>query len=371
MKRIILLLALICLLVAPAWAAPLVKYANSFNTVLMGTVSTSATTIVIASATNFPSLTGAEYTILKVTRMSDLAVEYMKATAIAGTTVTVTRAQEGSSALAFIAADRVAGVVTKGVLDAISDYYATSDDTLALAIATATAAAQTAIENANAALAMVNSLIPLTATNIAAGSINSTHITNAIAGAGLSGGGGDNLSVNVDDSTIAIVSDYLQVKTGGLRNSHSSYSYLPEGGGIQPGKLVAFEEATAGPTTSSGFTFYTGSRPWTVFGNDSTGMQVVYLTFRNTSAAASCNIAVYIGYNLNYYTMTGTQTDLGDKVVDAVLPDTTVYGQEARFEYTILVPPGYRYLISHELNYVTATRTGTPELMTHRVHEWY
>lgn len=359
------------LLVTPLYADSGVRYNNMLKTVLAGSVSTSATTIVVADPTNFPTIGSSAYTILKVTRMSDLAVEYMKATAIAGTTVTVVRAQENTSALAFVLNDRVAGVLTKGMLDAINADLQSSDNTLALAIATATAAALTAVENANAALAQIASLLPLTATNIAPGSINSTALSTNVAGNGLSGGGGSPLSINVDGTTLQIVNDYLMVKTGGLSEVYSAYSYLPEAGGIMDGKLTAFDAATGGPVTSSGFTFYTGTRPWTVFGNDSTGAQVVYLTFRNTSAVASCNIAVYIGYNLNYYTMTGTQTDLGDKVVDVVLPDTTVYSQEPRTEYTIVVPPGFRYLISWELNTVTGTRTGVPELMTHRIHEYH
>ena len=51
---------------------------------------------------------------------------------------------------------------------------------------------------------------------VADGGITATQIATAVAGAGLAGGGGSALSVNVDDSSIEINTDTLRVKAGGI-----------------------------------------------------------------------------------------------------------------------------------------------------------
>ena len=54
---------------------------------------------------------------------------------------------------------------------------------------------------------------------VADGGITATQIATAVAGAGLAGGGGSALSVNVDDSSIEINTDTLRVKAGGIATS--------------------------------------------------------------------------------------------------------------------------------------------------------
>lgn len=56
----------------------------------------------------------------------------------------------------------------------------------------------------------------VTSSAIADGEVNSAHLATSVAGAGLAGGGGTALSVNVDDSTIEINSDTLRVKDAGI-----------------------------------------------------------------------------------------------------------------------------------------------------------
>ena len=51
---------------------------------------------------------------------------------------------------------------------------------------------------------------------VADGGITATQIATSVAGAGLAGGGGTALSVNVDDSSIEINTDTLRVKAGGI-----------------------------------------------------------------------------------------------------------------------------------------------------------
>lgn len=55
--------------------------------------------------------------------------------------------------------------------------------------------------------------------NISAGGVTGTELNTSVAGAGLAGGGGSALSVNVDDSSIEINVDTLQVKAAGITNT--------------------------------------------------------------------------------------------------------------------------------------------------------
>lgn len=58
-----------------------------------------------------------------------------------------------------------------------------------------------------------------TGVKVADAGITGTQLNTSVAGNGLSGGGGSALSVNVDDSTIEIATDALQVKDGGISNA--------------------------------------------------------------------------------------------------------------------------------------------------------
>jgi hypothetical protein len=82
-------------------------FANNVNTTLAGAVSTSATTITLASTANLPaSITTGE--ALAIT-LNDAATrqnfEVVYATARTGATLTVLRAQEGTAALAWLVGD--------------------------------------------------------------------------------------------------------------------------------------------------------------------------------------------------------------------------------------------------------------------------
>jgi hypothetical protein len=82
-------------------------FANNVNTTLAGAVSTSATTITLASTANLPASIPSG-SVLVVT-LNDAATrnnyEIVYATAISGATLTVNRAQEGTAALAWLVGD--------------------------------------------------------------------------------------------------------------------------------------------------------------------------------------------------------------------------------------------------------------------------
>lgn len=66
---------------------------------------------------------------------------------------------------------------------------------------------------------------------IASGGVTGTELNASVAGAGLAGGGGSALSVNVDNSSIEIATDTLQVKAAGITNAMLA-------GSIAAGKLT-------------------------------------------------------------------------------------------------------------------------------------
>jgi len=79
-----------------------------------------------------------------------------------------------------------------------------------------------------------NSTIEISGTDpgtvqVKAGGITGNHLSSSVAGAGLTGGGGNALSVNVDNSTIEIIADALQVKAGGITENHLNTSVAGNG----------------------------------------------------------------------------------------------------------------------------------------------
>ena len=91
-------------------------FTNNVNTALAGNVSTSATTITLSSTANLPTSIPSG-SVLAIT-LNDQATrqnyEVVYATAIAGATLTVLRAQEGTSALAWLTGDFVFNGPTAG-----------------------------------------------------------------------------------------------------------------------------------------------------------------------------------------------------------------------------------------------------------------
>jgi hypothetical protein len=82
-------------------------FANNVSTTLASAVSTSSTTITLASSANLPTSIPSGY-VLAIT-LNDAATrnnyEIVYATAVSGATLTVERAQEGTSALAWLVGD--------------------------------------------------------------------------------------------------------------------------------------------------------------------------------------------------------------------------------------------------------------------------
>jgi hypothetical protein len=94
-----------------------VIYTNNASTTLSSGINDSTTTIPIASASGFPSISGSNYYFATIANTNNTKIEVVKVTA--GTTsLTVTRAQDGTTAQAFDSGDNFQVRVTAATLEA-------------------------------------------------------------------------------------------------------------------------------------------------------------------------------------------------------------------------------------------------------------
>ncbi len=94
-------------------------HANNFSTTLNGGINNSTTTVILSSATGFPAVGGGVTCNISVQNGSD--VEIMKATAISSNTLTVVRAQEGTTAVSFADTSTVEIRATRDSIDSKQD----------------------------------------------------------------------------------------------------------------------------------------------------------------------------------------------------------------------------------------------------------
>lgn len=80
-------------------------YSNNFSTTLNGAITDVATSMTLTSVTGFPAVGSGD--TAQVTLTDGTNIEVVTATAIAGSVITITRAQEGTSGTAFADADTV------------------------------------------------------------------------------------------------------------------------------------------------------------------------------------------------------------------------------------------------------------------------
>ena len=77
-------------------------FANNCNTTLNGGITSVATSMVVTSATGFPSPTGSQYFYCTLAdAATQTTIEIVKVTAVSGTTFTIVRGQDGTSGTAF------------------------------------------------------------------------------------------------------------------------------------------------------------------------------------------------------------------------------------------------------------------------------
>lgn len=100
------------------------KLANYVRTVITtATVAAGDVSVDVASTADYPALGVGDYFYLVFVRLSDNLKEIVKVTAYSGTTLTIVRAQEGTTALAFAAGDRAELWLTAaGITDNLALY---------------------------------------------------------------------------------------------------------------------------------------------------------------------------------------------------------------------------------------------------------
>ena len=105
-----------------------VKFTNNGKTTLSASVAASDTSISVSDASVLPSISGSEYFYLTLQDTSG-NLEVVKVTAVSSNTLTVTRAQEGTTAIAFASGDKAENRLTAGGLNDVSTQADTNTDT--------------------------------------------------------------------------------------------------------------------------------------------------------------------------------------------------------------------------------------------------
>jgi hypothetical protein len=96
-----------------------VKFGNNAATLLAANASSSTTTLIVDDGAVFPTLSGADYTYITLEDAAE-SREVVKLTAVSGNTLTVVRAQDGTSARAFAIADKCELRITAALLNGIA-----------------------------------------------------------------------------------------------------------------------------------------------------------------------------------------------------------------------------------------------------------
>jgi hypothetical protein len=211
-------------------ASPLKLTNNAIGrlTAGMSAVDTTAT-LVSGNGALFPTLGVGEFFPATIIRASDLAREIVKVTARSTDVLTVARAQEGTSALVFIAGDRVELRLTAGALSTeIARVEAVAD-----AAQSAADAAQASADAADAAADAVSAAALLKAGGTMTGDIGFS-------------GNGRRISADLSNATEA---NRLMFQTA-TSNGASYVGTLPNGSGVTSG-FVAY--GGSAPANTAGF----------------------------------------------------------------------------------------------------------------------
>ena len=83
-----------------------IQFTNDATTFLAANINASVTTITVVDASSFPTLASGDHTYITLSTPTNSTKEIVKCTAIVGNTLTVIRAQEGTTAASFTTDDR-------------------------------------------------------------------------------------------------------------------------------------------------------------------------------------------------------------------------------------------------------------------------
>ncbi|MBN86626.1 MAG: hypothetical protein CL885_03800, partial [Dehalococcoidia bacterium] len=96
-----------------------VKFSNNASTTLATAINTTDTSVVVASAANFPALGGSDHSY--ITLQTGSTIEIVKATALSSNTFTVVRGQGGTSAASFGVGSQVELRMNTALLQDVKD----------------------------------------------------------------------------------------------------------------------------------------------------------------------------------------------------------------------------------------------------------
>jgi|TARA_B110000908_G_C10259433_1_gene458064 hypothetical protein len=94
-----------------------VKFSNNASTTLAGNASSSATSISVADGSVFPALSASDYFYLTLETAANTAREIVKCTARNSNALTIVRAQDSTSAIAFVSGDKVELRLTAAIMN--------------------------------------------------------------------------------------------------------------------------------------------------------------------------------------------------------------------------------------------------------------
>jgi len=94
-----------------------VKYTNNATTTLSAGINASVTSIGVASVAKFPSISGSDYYYATIANTNNTTIEVIKVTSASGTTLTVVRGQDGTTAQSFASGDNFQIRVTAATLE--------------------------------------------------------------------------------------------------------------------------------------------------------------------------------------------------------------------------------------------------------------
>ena len=104
-----------------------IQFTNDATTFLAANIDAATTSITVVDASSFPTLGVDDYTYVTLAPMDNATREIVKCTAITGNTLTVVRAQEGTTAASFTTEDRAQIRITAQLFRDIMLAYASLD----------------------------------------------------------------------------------------------------------------------------------------------------------------------------------------------------------------------------------------------------
>ena len=93
-----------------------VRYSNRARTTLAGAINASVTSISVASSASFPAITGLDHFYATIATSDNSQIEVVKVTAVSGTTWTVARGQDGTTAQSWGSGTTVEGRLNASLL---------------------------------------------------------------------------------------------------------------------------------------------------------------------------------------------------------------------------------------------------------------